>query len=387
MVGGAETYLRAVVRALKQRAHVVGLLYENRLKGSTPLLEDMAETWCLADLGVEETLAIVRRWAPSILYVHHWSASEMEQELLKRYPAIFFAHDYGRLCPTGRRCLSFPAQPCSRRAGPACLALHYPRRCGGLNPVTAWRNYQWQARGLDLLTRYSAVLGGSRYMIQQLAAHAIRPERIHLAPLFAPDAVPDAVAPEARAARGRLLLVGRLVDVKGADVLIRALPLASAKLRYGLTLSIAGSGPEEASLRALAARAGAEVHFLGWLSGGALERQMRQADLLVLPSLWPEPFGLVGLEAGCIGLPTVAFSSGGVTDWLLAGRSGELAPADPPTPTGLADAIVRALADPKHYQQLREGAWQTAKQFSLDAHIEKLESVMEKVTSDAAVCA
>ena len=44
-----------------------------------------------------------------------------------------------------------------------------------------------------------------------------------------------------------------------------------------------------------------------------------------MPSVWPEPFGLVGIEAGCVGLPAAGFGVGGIPDWLRPGETGELA--------------------------------------------------------------
>jgi glycosyltransferase involved in cell wall biosynthesis len=97
-----------------------------------------------------------------------------------------------------------------------------------------------------------------------------------------------------------------------------------------------------------------------------------------VPSTWPEPFGLIGLEAACVGLPAVAFDVGGMPDWLRPGESGELAPGDPPTVAGLADALTRALGDTGHLQRLREGAWRAAGAFTLDRHINGLEAILEE---------
>ena len=62
---------------------------------------------------------------------------------------------------------------------------------------------------------------------------------------------------------------------------------------------------------------------------------LAQSDLLVLPSLWPEPFALVGLEAARHRLPVAAYAVGGIPDWLTSGENGYLAPGDPPTVDGL----------------------------------------------------
>ncbi|HEV3331393.1 MAG TPA: glycosyltransferase, partial [Bryobacteraceae bacterium] len=96
-------------------------------------------------------------------------------------------------------------------------------------------------------------------------------------------------------------------------------------------------------------------------------------DLLAVPSLWPEPFGLVGIEAGAWGVPAVGYAVGGIPDWLIPGETGELAPGDPPTVAGLADAIVRALESAAHHAELQRGARQLARRFTLEAHLTKLE--------------
>src|SRR6202044_2190317 len=110
--------------------------------------------------------------------------------------------------------------------------------------------------------------------------------------------------------------------------------------------------PEQPRLQNLANQLGVAVEFAGWVQTPQKVSLMLQADLLAVPSLWPEPFGLVGIEAGCLGVPSVGYASGGIPDWLVAGQTGELAPGNPPTVDGLADAMVRALASPEHYGEL-----------------------------------
>jgi glycosyltransferase involved in cell wall biosynthesis len=143
-----------------------------------------------------------------------------------------------------------------------------------------------------------------------------------------------------------------------------------------LTLAIAGDGPDRLKLLALAEHYQVPVQWYGWLSPEDITAKMRQADLLAVPSLWPEPFGLVGIEAGCVGTPAVAYAVGGIPDWLIHGVSGEMAPAEMLHPSPLADAIVRALRDTNHWQQLREGAWRQATMFSRDRHVAKLIQIL-----------
>ena len=155
---------------------------------------------------------------------------------------------------------------------------------------------------------------------------------------------------------GRVLLMGRITAVKGGAVLIPALRSAGQALNRVLHLTVGGDGPEVDALRELARREGVDAEFLGWLGTGELGALYRSAELLAVPSLWPEPFGLVGIEAGSVGLPAVAFAVGGIPDWLIPGVSGECATGSRPTVAALSAAIVRAVRDPDHYAALRRGA-------------------------------
>jgi glycosyltransferase involved in cell wall biosynthesis len=171
-------------------------------------------------------------------------------------------------------------------------------------------------------------------------------------------------------------MMGRLTEIKGGHYLIPAIALAAKTLGRPLTLSVAGDGPEREILLELARKCGVGAEFWGWLDSERRRDVIRHSDLLAVPSLWPEPFGMVGLEAACHGLPAVAFRVGGIPDWLHSGETGELAPGDPPTVTGLADAIVRALCDIEHYRRLCAGAFEFAQRFTLEAHLLKLEEIL-----------
>ncbi len=205
---------------------------------------------------------------------------------------------------------------------------------------------------LDHNSAPKAVLTSSRHMRDEYARHGISTDRLHLVPLFPTGVCPDPSPPTLRPRSGRVLFVGRITPLKGWRQLLEAIPQAAAKLSIPLTLVIAGDGPDYHEFKAEAQRKGILAEFLGWVGSEKREAEMRAADVLVVPSVWPEPFGLVGIEAGCVGLPAVAFAVGGIPDWLEQGTSGELAPGNPPTSSGLADALVRALAEPRHLARL-----------------------------------
>jgi len=227
-----------------------------------------------------------------------------------------------------------------------------------------------QRRRRSLLTA-RAVVVASRHMADEMIRNGVPAERVHVIhyPL---TATLDPNPPERRHATGRILFVGRITELKGWSHLVKAIPLAEKVLGRELVLVVAGDGPDKAAFEAAAMRSGVTAKFLGWVTPERREAEMRKADVLAVPSVWPEPFGLVGPEAGCVGLPAVAYAVGGIPEWLTPGVSGELAPGVRPDPAEFADALVRALRDEDHHHALRVGAWESAKRFGMEAHLNLL---------------
>ena len=147
------------------------------------------------------------------------------------------------------------------------------------------------------------------------------------------------------------LCLGRLVPVKGVDVLLHAV-----RDLAGVTLLVAGDGPER---RRLQAAAGREVRFLGAVGGVARARALAAADLLCLPSRVLRGGRTEGaptaiLEAQAVGLPVVASRVGGVGDLVREGEDGLLVPAD--DPEALRAALRRVCGEPGLRSRLAAGA-------------------------------
>jgi glycosyltransferase involved in cell wall biosynthesis len=140
-----------------------------------------------------------------------------------------------------------------------------------------------------------------------------------------------------------ILCIGRLEFTgKGLDLLIAA--WSKAAPHTDGQLLIAGTGPDEAKLRAAveAAGLGGRVRFLGWLSGAAKFEALAAARLVVVPSR-AETFGLVAVEALATGTPVIAFDIPCLREIVPAG-AGWLVPAF--DVGALAEAIRRHYPDP-----------------------------------------
>src|SRR5207248_1304963 len=111
---------------------------------------------------------------------------------------------------------------------------------------------------------------------------------------------------------------------KGVDLLLEAL----ARVKVSFECLIAGDGnhrpfcEERARSLGLAGR----VRFGGFMPREELNQAYAQASVALISSVWPEPFGLVGLESMRFGLPIVGFDAGGIGEWLIDGHNGYLIP-------------------------------------------------------------
>jgi glycosyltransferase involved in cell wall biosynthesis len=148
----------------------------------------------------------------------------------------------------------------------------------------------------------------------------------------------------------RLLCVGRLIPIKGHLVLLRAFAEARRQVP-GLTLDIAGRGPLQPALKALAIElhVADAVRFLGHVS--PIQKAIEDSAVVVVPSLG-EGFGMVALEAMERARPVIAADIGGLGDLVLDGVTGLLVPPGEAGP--FARAIVELARDPERARRMGE---------------------------------
>jgi len=384
LVGGIETYLGLVIPSLQRYGHTVGLLHtDDTPEERTAILpREPGPCWDLAQLGATRAVAALREWKPDLIYCHSIADVEMESAIPDIAPAVFFAHGYHGTCISGSKMHKLPRpHPCERIFGAACLGQFYPRNCGGWNPLTMMRLYGEQSAHLAALRKFQSILVASPHMVREYERHGFtgRVQAIQL-PVPMPRIIP---APKRPADRWRLLFLGRLDPLKGGNFLIDALPRVCQELKLPIQVTFAGEGAartiwEEDAIARVRRLPELEIHFTGWADEQEKTELFQTYHLLVFPSIWPEPFGQVGLEAGHHGMPCAAFDVGGVSSWLKDGVNGHLAPGNPPTPDGLAEAIIRCLRDPATRTQLSQGAQTVARQYTLEAHTTALLEVFAK---------
>lgn len=143
----------------------------------------------------------------------------------------------------------------------------------------------------------------------------------------------------------RVVCAGRLVEEKGFDIALRAFRQFLDHHRdAGMT--VAGDGPERGNLESLADRLGisSSVDFCGWVEMNEMPALFNSATMVVVPSRWQEPFGLVALQAAQVAKPVVATRVGGLTEVVLDGKTGLIVP--PENPDRMCNGMLALIENP-----------------------------------------
>ncbi|GAA3519380.1 glycosyltransferase involved in cell wall biosynthesis [Streptosporangium album] len=168
----------------------------------------------------------------------------------------------------------------------------------------------------------------------------------------------------------RLLYAGRLTPRKGVDVVA-----ATLTAMPGLHLSIAAPPGEYAACAARLAWAGCRPAYLGWLPRTELWQAFADHDVLIVPSVTLEAFGLVALEAQACGLPVVYRLVPGLTEVLAESALG----VDLADLGALAQILIQLQTDPAMLTDLRAAGLRNAARFPLSATAAALNALSEQI--------
>ena len=272
---------------------------------------------------------VLRERKVDVVYVAHWRASGI---------AVRLADPLRRLVPRyvqavhGSEVLMLLTRPGASKVLLRCL-------------------FQWATRHVDAFVALGAYQG---QLLERLAVDrrriVVSPEGVDVSRF---EHVDDTVLGEVRArhdleGRHVMLTVSRLVERKGHDMVIRALPGILDAVPDTVYL-VVGRGPREGFLRKLAHETGvaANVVFCGAVPDRELAAYYTASDLFVMPSREVdgdiEGFGITFMEAAACGKPSVGGRTGGIAEAISAGETGLL--VDPGSPDEIADAAILLLTD------------------------------------------
>ena len=324
---GAEVNLLLTATEFKRRGLALAVLHGPPTgRGEDSWRATFPERFAFAhDDSAGSVAAAIKQFSPDAIYVHKLADLRAVEALVDSgIPLARMVHDHDLYCMRSYKYHPLTRNICRRPASLACIfpcgAVLARNREGGL--PFKWVSYGAKKREIKLNHRFHRLVVATDYMREELLRNGFPAGRIEIhAPV---PRFEDAARPASFSERNLIVFAGQLIRGKGVDVLLEAL----AQVRAPFECVILGDGGHRAFCEDLNRRLGldARVKFKGYLPPAELAAFYAEASLAVVSSVWPEPFGAVGLEAMRYGLPVVAFDAGGIREWLEDGRTGFLVP-------------------------------------------------------------
>ena len=175
-----------------------------------------------------------------------------------------------------------------------------------------------------------------------------------------------------------LLYIGRLSREKGIEYLLKAMPLIIKKIPM-VHLDIVGDGNEKYKLEILSKKLKLEknVTFIGSVLYNKVEEYYKKANIVIVSSILPDAFPLIGLEAMNMGRPVIGTQVGGIPEWLDDGKTGFL--VEPGNSEQIAEKVMKLLSNRKFLEQMGKNARKKAEQFSIDKHVIQIENIYKDI--------
>jgi len=374
--GGAEVNALLTAAELKRRGHEISLLHGPPTgKAQTEWTETFSPR-----ISLESASSVgkaIAEFQPDVVYVHKIADLDILQALVNSgRPLVRMVHDHDLYCMRSYKYHPLTRNICQRPTGIACIfpcGATIARNRGGSFPLR-WVSYSAKKKEIALNRHFHRMVVAGDYMRQELLRNGFAADRIEIhAPVPRDD---TATTPSSFADTNRIIFAGQIIRGKGVDFLLRSL----AKVRTPFRCEILGDGSHRGRCEKLTAelRLMERVHFHGYLSPALMDTFYKDATVAAVSSVWPEPFGMTGIEAMRRGLPVVAFDVGGIREWLKDGENGYLVP--PKDCTQFATRMDQLLQDKPLARRLGENGLRLARErFGFSNYISGLEKMFKEV--------
>lgn len=372
--GGTERYLFNLCEALERLGNQIVVIYGDRDRNTwrvpgrqeyfVPHLHEFSHR--ANGKVLRACLDIMEREEPDVINLHQTFNPGLVHHIKGKWPLIRSIHSPYIYC---LRCKLFQTTDtaCNQPLGYHCFLNTYLRRCSDPRPwnlIAAWRKCRQE---LESNRKVDNLVVFSNYMKDCLLQNEQENCKVTVLPYFTNGPVKPIA--NSHHTENIILYVGRITKEKGLDYLLRAVKQISLECK----LLIVGDGWYLPRIKALTRRLGLtdRVEFPGWISPDNLSSYYAKCSLLAVPSIWPEPFGIVGLEAMSYSKPVVAFDVGGISDWLDHGNTGYL--IKPRDINEMAARIEVLLKDQELATKIGEKGKQRAEQeFGASDHVNNL---------------
>lgn len=296
---------------------------------------------------------ILRKEKPDIVHIHNFKGFSLAFNAVKslNVPLIFTAHDYFIECPK---------ENLFRSNGEICH-----------DPLLLCRLYAKLQRYLKD-NKPDVVTAPSQFVIDKLKRDGFF-ERVRTMKLPLGIELAGNEKFERDYATIDILYAGRLNKYKGLHILINAFKELEQK---NIHLHIVGEGEDMEEFKKIAG-SNSNIIFYGFVPERGLVELYKRANVVVVPSIWYEVFGVVIIESFKYGTPVIGSNIGGIPELIENGYNGYLFEAG--DVAELKKVLENLIENPQELKRLSDNAFESAKKYSMDGHIKRLRNLYEEL--------
>lgn len=393
-LGGAEKYLLSICKTQEEMGNEVIIISSSEKEHIS--INGRKEYFVTPSGGFRSGFRmwniyrdIVKRENPDIIHLHntHNANYFVSPFILKRLsslkPTVKFVHDARFFCPNfGKKIIPYNNEICNYPVGLKCLSKKGCRmfHLNGKGDFYNLHRYFLINYELRVSKTFNRIIVGSRYMYNELVKNGFEENKIKKIPCFTDKSFG---AGENGAEKNLILCVGGMSsEIKGVSHFIEVLNILRDKQWHA---EIVGDGSYIKEMKKKVNKIGLEkrIQFVGMLSNEEINKYYQRCSMVVMPSMVPESFGLVGIEAMAFSKPVVAFDSGGIREWLINGETGFF--VERGNVREMAKRVSLILDDDSTAVKMgKNGKIQVEKYYRKDLHLKELLNVYEEAIRSGA---
>jgi glycosyltransferase involved in cell wall biosynthesis len=378
--GGVEVYIQQLMD-LGEKCGIsnywLGVYSKNNslydLKNSSQIIENNIKL----NIVLDHIKYFCKKNKVDTIHIHSISNPKLLNGIFKIKPVVRSMHEPRIVCPGHGKFWRESETICNKPYGLHCVYHAYKEGCCNRHPkrlVAAMRNVAFETSvGKN---NYKAIIVMSEYMKEEALKVGYLESQLVLNPCFTPIVRNDELINTSDASTKSILYVGRLSKTKGVHYLIEAAKTILVS-HTNIQIDIVGSGHDEVFFKSLIPEYLSNYFvFHGWKNQEEVNQLMHKAYILVFPSIYPEAFGISGIEAMMRAKPVIGFDVGGVSTWLKEGVTGFLVAAK--NTNQLIEKIDILIRNKALYQKISVGGRKAARRyFCEEKHISKLKQVYQ----------
>lgn len=317
--------------------------------------------------------------AIDIIHVHSISNPKLLDVLFKIRPIVRTMHEPRMICPGQGKFFRNSERICSVTYGLHCIYHAYKEGCCNRHPkrlIKAYRNVDYETKKAS--NKYASIFVMSNYMRDEALKVGFKNHTLVLNPYLTPHVKEERLIDSSNDKVKSLVYIGRLSITKGVHYAIKSV-ITLLEQGYKVQFDIVGSGQDENYFKTLVPEQyNSQFIFHGWQDREVIDLILKNAYVVLFPSIYPEAFGISGIEAMMRGKPVVGFDVGGVSTWLKDQETGFLVAQK--NYIEMANKVALLIDDVALYQRFGSNSRNLALiEFSEVRHMNSLKSTYNKI--------